>query len=187
MSNCGNCSGGVCTCSMNSSGTVNVFGSGGVSNPYQARPSSLQYRPIGMANRDLVQSITLNTDTVIIFEKSQLNISNNMWNISHPTSLVAPINGLYLVSGFVAQDSVSNSGLLTVWIAKNGVANYQVRRSVNTELGTAPLYCSVSTLIRMNAGDYIELYVRSIRTASTPLIIAVALASPHLDAVYMGA
>lgn len=172
MSRCGRCRSGLCTCRLfGDAATSKVLGTGSPNEPFQVRRLTPEFRYVGTANRTTTMSITLNTDTVIPFEASELPITaGHMWNIAQPTRLTAAITGLYMIGGYAGQGFVGGSvgHTWSVWLAKNGVSGTPiVRRSVTTQLSDTSIYCSLMTLTRLTAGDYIELYVRSNRTAST--------------------
>lgn len=172
MSNCGNCRSGICTCIIQGNGTTTeAFGIGSSYDPFQIRPISPDFRPVGVAFRTTGQAFTLNTDTAIIFQASELPFTGagDMWNVALPTRLTAPVNGLYLVGGIVTIDSGAVSN---VWVAKNGVVGTpQVRRTNTIQSGGVIFPVSVMTLLRLTAGEYIELFLRTDVSSSTSIEI----------------
>ena len=170
MSKCGNCTNRNCACFLIDDGaTTLVRGIGTSYSPYQVRPRiPVDYRPVGYADRVLTsQTITLNTDTAIAFDRGRVPAFNDMWDPLAPTRLTISTTGLYLIGGFAAQAGQSASQVWTVWIAKNGVVGSALVKRTNTaiSLGVSdPLFNSVMTAVRLTAGDYIELYVNSTRT-----------------------
>jgi hypothetical protein len=191
MSNCGNCRGKICTCHLNDGDTTVVFGTGSGQNPFEVRPNNPAYRPVGAAHRTTSQSIILNTDTAIIFETTELPISNNMWALATPTRMTAPITGTYMLTGAAFQGNGGAGQVWSVWIMVNGTTPI-VRKTVTTQNGGFDIYSSVSTLYRLNAGDYAELWVRSNRTSGTltaplsPTLVFVTSATPFFTAAWVG-
>lgn len=187
MSNCGNCRSRLCTCQLIGDGTNTVRGIGSSYEPFQARPISPSFRSMDSVRRTATQSITADTDTVIVFEHSEIpHTAGDMWIVTAPTRLTASIAGLYLVGGSASQSASGASQIWSIWIRQSGTTSL-VRRTVTTQIGAAgpALHADVMTLVRLAAGDYIELMVRSNRTASTPLLYNIMPAAPRLWAQWM--
>lgn len=186
MSNCGNCRSKLCTCQLIGDSKVNVLGIGSSYEPYQARPKTPLHRPVEVARRLGAQSITLGTPTAIIFTDTEIpSTTNHMWVVGAPTRITVAIGGLYLIGAFAAQSAAAASQVWDVWISKNGTIPL-VRNTTSSQLGTTQIVLAdVMTLVRLNAGDYLELFVKSTRTASTPIIYASTVLSPRLWAQWM--
>lgn len=186
MSNCGNCRSQICTCRFQGDeATTAVVGNGTVYAPFQGRPLTPLYRPVGAATRVATQAISVNTDTAIIFQDTDLHVSEatDMWKPAAPTRLTAPFDGIYFIGGHAEEDTAPAAHFWHVWIAKNGaVGTPLVRRTVSVGVNNFSTHASVIGLVRLAATDYIELYVRT-NSASTVGI----LSSPTFWAQYMGA
>jgi hypothetical protein len=154
----------------------------------------MDFRPVGAARRTSSQTIILNTDTPITFESNLLPFSapQSMWSSLFPTRLTAPIAGLYLVGGYASIPNAAGS-IWRVWLSKNNIPTAPlVKRSVSVSGVGYLLSCSVMTLVRLNANDYIELYVRTTSTAGTCHNSAFGdmtanFMDPNIYATWMGA
>jgi hypothetical protein len=175
--------------------TTEVLGLGVSYEPFQVRPLTPEFRPVGNARRFTTQTITLNTDTAVIFEESALPfaVSLDMWNPANPTRLTAPIDGLYMVGGYAGRTSGSTENL-RVWISKNGANTVpQVKRSSTLQTGGDLVMNSCMTLIRLDEDDYIELYLRQLNTGPTTVFAGAGSpgndieAGPRIWANWMGA
>lgn len=200
MAACGNCGGQPCTCFLVKGSSTIAMGTGSAFSPFEVRPDTPLYRYAGHAfDPEGGQLFQANTDTLVLLERDALAplTGGNMWNSAVPTRLTAPIDGLYVVSGQAARvPAVPDPGnTWDVWIAKNGIASAPlVRRTSGIAFGTGSfvIFLSVTSLIRLNAGDYIELYVRSDKTSITIGLMAVGSlsgidAGPYLAAQWIGA
>lgn len=177
MSACGKCRNSVCTCVfMGDGSTTQVIGLGTSFRPFQVRPITPSYRPLGVATRTTSLTVPINTDVVIPFTESDVPISStvDMWNVGLPTRLTAPISGLYMIGGYAALNGDMTNFL---WITKNGVvASPLVKRTTKIQSGGYHIYNDVVTLIRLVANDYIELYIRT--DDATSIALTGGVASP---------
>lgn len=86
--------------------------------------------------------------------------TGGFWNVSQPTRFTIPVDGIYMIGGFVEWDSNNvNSRLLL--IKKNGAASGTNLTFGNLTRNGASLFAQLtaSTLVELNAGEYVELFV----------------------------
>ena len=172
MSRCGNCRGQGCSCYLETDcdaatgHCAEVLGIGTTYEPLQARLTDPEYRWVGAAYRSTAQAIVIGGN-VISFEHSGLPITaGNMWNIAQPTRLTATIAGVYLISGYAAQANAGAGQYWTLWFSLNGF-DVLAKKIVSTQNGGYICYNSIITLVRLSAGDYVELNAASDRATST--------------------
>ena len=169
MAWCRGCAKQICSCPLSSGESTLVMGNGGSAAPYEVRlkdpgSSVIKYRYAGHAlQTDGGQLFQANTDTRINFDADALAslTGGNMWSPAQPNRLTAPIDGQYLIS---AMANRTDEGTWNIWVVKNGVVGSPlVKRSTALPSGPtgALVFLSVMTLVRLNANDYIELYIRS--------------------------
>ena len=113
------------------------------------------------AYRDISnQSLAAATDT-----KVQLNAKSydfrNWFDIStnyRYTIIYSQANGQYLISAAVNFSPPSAASQATIWIAKNGVSVSKVQGQIQS--GSYNLTLTVTDVIQLSSGDYIELWAR---------------------------
>lgn len=196
MPKCGNCGPDVCTCSLVKGPSTIVSGTGRANaSAFQVRPEEPLYRYAGHAFQfEGGQLFFANTDTRINLTRDALAplTGGNMWSSAAPNQLTASIDGLYLISALAAR---TDESFWNVWVSKNNqVSSPLVKRSTALPAGPngAIQFLSMMTLVRLNAGDYLELYVRS---GTTSIVIGeIAVGSligvdccPYLASQWIGA
>jgi hypothetical protein len=108
--------------------------------------------------KSAVQSIPINTTTAITFDGEVEDTDGYHSTSSNTSRLVAPATGVYIVSGTVEVASVASGKSILAWIRKNGAdADGDGRSRVP---GGAFPAASISTRVRMAAGDYVEIVVQ---------------------------
>lgn len=100
------------------------------------------------------QSIPNNTYTALTFNSERWDYGTYHSTVSNTTRLTVPVNGLYMVTGGVAYAS-NATGQRALGIRVNGSSLYALER-VDTINGQVP-FLNVSTIVKLTAGDYVEL------------------------------
>lgn len=189
MSNCGSCRGQICTCVFEDSDTVDVIGTGASRQPIQFRPKAPAYRAFGCIRKEGTQVIPANVGTLLLLDESMVPFTGtDMFNPATPNRLTIPFAGTYLIYGSAGVTAEGGTQLWHLWIALNGVAGSPlVQQTVfSDDSYVSPLFATVMTLDRFNAGDYIELYGLSNLLADTLNSFVFSDAEPVLAAAYLG-
>lgn len=158
--NCGSCRDRLCSCHLEGDGsTTEVVGLGAVYAPFHVRSSHVAPRPVGSAYRTTSQAFPTVADVRVNFEVTDLPFSGagtgNMWDISQPSRLTAPRDGLYMMGAFMSL----NVNRMAIWLALNGAGNIPLVGRSTTSQGSLNNFSSIMTLWRMDEGDYVELWV----------------------------
>ena len=94
------------------------------------------------------------TDTLIPWDTVDFDTSS-FYSSSHPTRLTAPANGIYTVSASFYWDTGSGGGTRQVYFKVNGAGIYGANAYIASGgFGNAQ---SLTTTLKLNAGDYVEL------------------------------
>ena len=140
-------------------------------------------RPHGKWRQSNVQSIPSTTDTIIDLNVQDINIGG-MTDLANNRVLITK-DGTYKVDGKVAFSPDATAGSYRrCGIRKNGTTSYlgvPLDPNVATGLPTIP---SVSELLALTAGDYLELM--ALHSKPTALNTMVTPYDSHISAVWMG-
>lgn len=163
MSRCGSCGGGLntCTCFSVNSSDVTVQGNGSASHPFQFHPDVIpEPRPFGYIQRSgQFDNIPVTTFVAVIFDSNQLGIAGGMADIvTHPTTLVASVAGIYLVGGYVDFSiEGASAGDPQIRLVKNSTTIHQ--NTLSTAPSAVTTHISCETLINLAVNDSIALHV----------------------------
>ena len=103
------------------------------------------------------QSITINTFTKVTFSVERYDTGSNYNNSTY--RFTAPIDGIYTFGVQVQFDGVAANTRAIVEIYKNGVANSEEGRLYNHFAYNQDIIMNMSRDIKLDAGDYIEVFV----------------------------
>jgi hypothetical protein len=113
--------------------------------------------PAVHVTRSIDQSIPDNTSTALSFTVERYDTAAMHPNlILNPTRLTAPVTGIYHVSAGIAWES-DPDGVRGVTLRKNGVT--PVAGETIPANGTAGVQQMLSTVVRLQSGDYVEVVV----------------------------
>lgn len=182
-----------CSCFTKNSDSTITVGNGAQYAPFTFRPNYTPFpRPFGHLYGPNDQS--LDGAPYSLFETTTPDIDQggNM-NTGNRTSLTATVDGLYLVGVSVTLLAVATDGLNDNFsIRKNSsiqVATTTYAHNATTAAGQI-LFMTASTLVDLNTGDTIDLFVERVAGAGTVSVeflqIGVLGVMPHLWAVWMG-
>jgi hypothetical protein len=120
---------------------------------------SLSQQVSARVYRSTVQSIPNATWTAVSFDTVSYD-NGGQWSVGVPTRLTCQQAGTYVISGHIALALVAGGAYRAVGIYLNGTIQIALTDISNVTLVAAgqPLI-SVSTVVRLQAGDYIELKV----------------------------
>lgn len=103
------------------------------------------------------QSISHATETALSFDTEDRD-DNGYWTVSNPTRLTAPATGWYVVHAGTRWGSTSGGFVRTLYLRINGTTGVEGARS-DLSVGTANNAQSVSGIVYLTAGDYVEAIV----------------------------
>lgn len=171
---CQSC-GGRCTCfTMNSETTISI-GNGSQYAPFTFRPDYTPFRrPYGFAWKNIDQGLVNAASTVITFQSDSQSIGpvpgGNMFDpVISTTRITASVSGLYLVG---SQYSITGNNVdqqIRTFIRLNGVTGVVTRTFVQNATNLSGIQNSISTLVNLTAGDYLEL-VMTVLGTSAPVV-----------------
>jgi hypothetical protein len=130
--------------------------------------------PAARIRRSTTQSIANDTFVAVQFDVEDFD-TKKLHNIAFDLSrLRAPVGGLYQIAA-AANFFVNPTGSRIFQIRKNGTTTLVS----DTVAGSADDDAVISTLARLRAGDFVELYVK--QTSGGPLLLASGLPTPVLS------
>jgi hypothetical protein len=115
--------------------------------------------PAARVEKSSNQSIPTNVGTILNFDTETFDSAGIHDNTTNNSRLTAPIDGVYEVSAGVFWDDATESGARAISLIENGApcAGGCKAESVWPDTGTAfQTVQSVSTVLKLNAGDYME-------------------------------
>lgn len=160
---------------------------------YNADTNNVHWRLVGgfgislMAGARIFNSgniaIPNNINTIISFNSARFN--SGEWDSGvNPSRITCAVDGIYCISGSVSFAAAAG-GSRKVSIRQNGSTELATQQPVGTPTiaGTAnTVNLSVSTITKLNAGDYVELTV--LQTSGADLnVLSAAQYSPEFSAV----
>lgn len=160
-----------------------VTGNGQSWAPINYRPNNIPLpRPYGQLYRaNSVQTIAHNTTVAVSFDtEHEYLFAGGMTNLlAFPTRLTAPVDGYYLVHGAVNPDRD-----VQLFIRRNGdIAQTVAARAYENGVTTGGVL-SIVTLVRMLAGDYLELYVFNNNALTNPVDLEVIAVAGHFVSTF---
>lgn len=140
------------------------------------------------AYRTALQSITLNTETKVIFQAVE-NDDWGCWSASHPTRLTAPVTGRYMIVGAVKWASSGNDN---DWFSNSIKVNnsYEIVYGNTKKLRSHGQHTNLtSPPITLTKGDYVEMLAEC--SVTTDLIVTADGDSyvgwmPSMSLIYLG-
>ena len=149
----------------NNSERMKIDGSGRVTMPYQ---------PAFMAKKTSSQEQSATTNTKITFGDTDVNVGSHYNNTNH--RFTAPVAGTYLFAINLRIGAESNLRVLTIALRKNGSELYGriFGQGAGNDYGSGSYdhpYVSGSTIISLNANDYVEMWTGAEITYSGNLVI----------------
>lgn len=188
---CRGCANQQCNCFTENSASTITQGNGSQYAPFTFRPDYVPFpRPFGHLYGRTAQM--LDGAPYSVFEAAtnpDLDQGGNM-NTGNRTNLTATADGLYLVGCSAPIITVSTDNLIdNITIRRNGV---QV--STGTWVNTASTHVmtvlmSTVTLLDLNTGDLLDMFVERVAGAGTitvNFVAATGVFHPHLWAIWMG-
>lgn len=133
---------------------------------------------------DAIQAMADGTWTTVTFNQEE-NDTNALHNPAvNPGRLTAAIAGTYLVSGIVevAASAINNRGIR---IFKNGT--YEMGKQLMAAAGSGNHALSVSALVLLGAGDYVELQIFQNSGAARNTVVALPTTAPRFSMVRVAA
>lgn len=123
---------------------------------------------------ELTCSATRSTMPIPHIVETPISLTAESWddgpfhdNAVNPTRYTAPVAGKFLVTGFITWDA-NGSGFRSTMIKKNGTTYECLTTVTNTPFAAQ----SVTAIVRLAAGDYVELVVAQGSGASQPVSFA---------------
>ena len=121
-------------------------------------PAKISGVPLAHVSRTTNQSIPTGTGyTALTFDSERFDTANLHRTDADSGRLTAPIAGAYLVTANVTWDP-NNAGAREINLRRNG--NTLVARVVQLNGGVNTVDQSVTQILRLNAGDFVEVVVR---------------------------
>jgi hypothetical protein len=111
--------------------------------------------PAASVGRTASQAVANNTSTTVAFTAESFDSADLHDNATNNTRLTTPVEGLYQVSANVKWGGVNPNGSRSLNVLKNGVTELEDARSAFDGV----LSQSVSGLLSMSAGDFVEVQV----------------------------
>lgn len=181
-----------CNCFTKNSSTTTTVGNGTPYAPFTFRPNYTPFpRPFGHLYGLTDQSLDGAPYTLFEPTTPDIDQGGNM-RTGNGTSLTARADGLYLVGVSIPADAVATDNLNDNFsIRKNGTQESTVTYAHNsTTTGGLIVFLSTTTLLDLNTGDVLDLFVERISGAGS---VAVDFANsagigivPHLWALWLG-
>ena len=136
--------------------------SGGYPNPSIAAgtvtPSKIGPIPTARVYNSAAEAVASNNTTELTFDSDRYDTGNLHSTTMHPGLLTAPITGVYLVTASVRW-SANNNGTRFIGITDSGCGCQEIASSWQpaSSTGFGLTDQTVSTLYKLNAGDYLTL------------------------------
>ena len=90
---------------------------------------------------------------------------------------IAPVAGFYRINAAVYCSAITSGSFLQVYIYRNGS---DIANSFGIGTSTSDVSQSVSTLVQLNAGDFIELFVSSNDSSYTAIVTGKQIGRAHV-------
>ena len=135
---------------------------------------TMPYQPAFMAKKTSSQEQSATTNTKITFGDTDVNVGSHYNNTNH--RFTAPVAGTYLFAINLRIGAESNLRVLTIALRKNGSELYGriFGQGAGNDYGSGSYdhpYVSGSTIISLNANDYVEMWTGAEITYSGNLVI----------------
>jgi hypothetical protein len=145
---------------------------------------SLATIPAARASSSAVLLVPHDTLTVLPLDREEFDTANLHDTSTLNSRLVAPVAGIYSVSGHVSWPLGTQGSRELFLIANIGITSQAIASSAIRTNDTAETKQSVSTIIKLSAGDFVELEVR--QSSGITEAVQVTDHSPVLAMAWLG-